>query len=50
MLNAQSVRLRRLWTDASYLDTSDDLYPVIHAAAVDLFGAARAAALLEPSE
>lgn len=48
-LQAQPVRLRRLWDDAQWLETTDELYPSLQAAFVAAFGAARAAELLEPS-
>jgi hypothetical protein len=49
-LSAQSVRLRRLWAEAQYLDTRSDLFPVIKAAFARQFGEARAIELLTPTE
>lgn len=46
LLNAQPVRLRRMWEDAQYLSTDDELYPQVEAALVGLFGASRTAELL----
>ena len=46
LLNAQPVRLRRMWEDAQYLSTDDDLFPQVEAALVGLFGAPRTAELL----
>jgi hypothetical protein len=50
LLNSQPVRLRRLWADASFLSTTDELFMLILAGAEQLFGPARAAQLLEPTE
>lgn len=50
MLSAQPVKLRRLWADASFLSTTDELFTLIQAAATQAFGATRAAQLLEPTE
>jgi hypothetical protein len=46
LLNAQPVRLRRMWADAQFLSTDDDLYPSVESALTTAFGAARAAELL----
>ena len=46
LLNSQPVRLRRMWEDAQYLSTDDDLFPNVEAALVQAFGASRAAELL----
>ncbi|WP_448950591.1 hypothetical protein [Labrys neptuniae] len=46
-LNAQSVRLRRMWQDSQTLSTMDELYPAVQAAFVSAFGAERAKELLE---
>lgn len=48
-LQVQPVRMRRLWDDAQWLETTDELYPVLEAAFVTAFGAQRAAELLEPT-
>lgn len=46
LLTAQPVRLQRMWQDAMFLSTDDELYPAIEGALVTAFGAARAAELL----
>lgn len=48
-LNAQPVRLRRMWQDSQTLATSDEMYPLVSAAFAQAFGSARAAELLEPT-
>lgn len=48
-LNAQSVRLRRLWQDAQDIRSTDELYPLIFDGFVAAFGEARAVELLAPS-
>jgi hypothetical protein len=48
-LNAQPVRLRRMWQDSQTLSTGDEMYPAIRAAFEQAFGADRAAELLEPT-
>lgn len=48
-LQAQPVRMRRLWDDSQWLETTDELYPTLEAAFVAAFGAKRAAELLAPS-
>lgn len=50
MLMSQPARLRRLWSDATFLSTTDELFTMIHAAAVQVFGEARANVLLQPTE
>lgn len=50
LLNAQPVRLRRLWQDSTYLDKNDDLYPLVEQALTSAFGAGRAADLLLATE
>jgi hypothetical protein len=46
LLNAQPVRLRRMWADAQFLSTDDDMFPAVQAALATAFGATRAAELL----
>ncbi|MBS9720163.1 hypothetical protein JYU29_05615 [Tianweitania sp. BSSL-BM11] len=48
-MNAQSARLRNLFRTAQTYQSDDPLWPVLQAAATDLFGEERAAALLAPS-
>jgi hypothetical protein len=48
-LNAQPLRLRRLWQDSQFLATTDEHYPAIRDAFVAAFGAERARQLLEPT-
>jgi len=48
-LNAQPVRLRRMWQDSQMLSTSDEMYPIIKTAFIAAFGRARADVLLAPS-
>lgn len=48
-LNAQPVRLRRMWQDSQTLATTDEMYPMVKAAFEQAFGVARAAELLEPT-
>ena len=50
LLKAQPVRLQRLWDDAQFLLTTDELFASVQAGAVSLFGAERAAELLQPTE
>lgn len=47
MLDSQPVRLRRMWTDATQLQSDDELFAVIEGALVSAFGAERAGELLE---
>ena len=47
-LQAQPVRLRRIYEGATFISTEDELYGVLEAALVQMFGAERAAELLEP--
>lgn len=49
-LDAQSVRLRNIYAGAAWIETTDELYGVLQAALVGLFGEQRAAELLEPTE
>lgn len=49
MLNAQPIRMRRMWTDAVHLMSNDELFATIQAALTAAFGEARAAELLAPS-
>jgi len=46
MLDSQPARLRRMWADAQYLQSDDELYATIEAALTAQFGATRAAELL----
>lgn len=46
MLDSQPARLRRMWADAQYLQSDDELYATIEAALIGQFGATRAAELL----
>jgi hypothetical protein len=46
LLNAQPVRLRRMWADAQFLSTDDEMFPAVEAALVNAFGAPRTAELL----
>ena len=48
-LQSQSVRLRRIYEGATFISTTDELYGVLEAALVQLFGAERAAELLGPT-
>ncbi len=48
-LQAQPVRLRRIYEGATFISTSDELYAVLEGALVQLFGVERAAELLEPT-
>lgn len=48
-LNAQPIRLRRMWQDSQILATTDEMYGPVKAAFESAFGAERAAALLEPT-
>lgn len=48
-LQAQPVRLRRIYEGATFISTEDELFGVLEAALVQLFGAERAAQLLEPT-
>ncbi|WP_454813753.1 hypothetical protein [Labrys neptuniae] len=48
-LNAQPVRLRRMWQDSQTLSTGDEMYPIVKAAFDAAFGGDRAAELLEPT-
>jgi hypothetical protein len=49
LLQAQPVRLRRIYEGATSISTEDELYSVLSAALTQLFGAHRAAELLEPT-
>jgi hypothetical protein len=48
-LAAQPVRVRRIYDGASYISTGDELFSLLEAALVGLFGAERAAELLAPT-
>lgn len=48
-LNAQPVRLRRMWQDSQTLATTDEMYPAVYAAFLAAFGEERAKQLLAPS-
>lgn len=43
-------RLQALFNDVAYLDTRDDLFPLVMAAAASAVGPARASVLLTPTE
>ena len=49
-LDAQPKRRQRLFNDVLALRSDDELWPLLMGAATQLFGAARAAELLAPSE
>lgn len=49
-LQAQPVRLQRIYEGATFISIEDELYGVLHAALVQLFGAVRAAELLGTSD
>ena len=49
-LDAQSVRLREIYDGAAWIETTDELFGVLQAALVQLFGEERAAQLLGPTE
>jgi len=49
-LDAQSVRLQMAFAGSAWLNTGDDLHPLILGAVTQLFGAERAAQLLEPTD
>lgn len=49
-LAVQPVRLRRMWDDALFISTADELYGVLLAGISAVLGATRAAELLEPTE
>lgn len=48
-MEAQPLRIRRLFDAAQTYQSDDPLWPLLTGAAVNLFGAARAAELLAPS-
>lgn len=48
-LNAQPIRLRRMWQDSQTLTTSDEMYSAVKAAFESAFGTERAADLLAPT-
>lgn len=50
VLALQDERAQAIWNDANYIDSRDETYSQISGAAVALFGAARAAELLAPTE
>jgi hypothetical protein len=45
-LQSQPVRVRRIYEGATFISTGDELYGVLEAALVQLFGSERAAELL----
>ncbi len=49
-LDAQSVRLQEIYAGAAWIDTRDELYSTLEAALTQMFGAERAAQLLEPTD
>lgn len=48
-LKAQPVRIRRIYDGATFISTEDELYGLLRAAMVQMFGEKRAAELLEPN-
>lgn len=50
LLSQQPVRIRRIYDGATYVMTTDELYPTLLAALVEAFGEERALELLEPVE
>lgn len=48
-LQSQPVRIRRIYDGATFISTADELYVVLEGALVQMFGAERAAQLLEPT-
>ena len=49
-LNSQPVRLRRMWDDATFISSTDELYNTLKAGITAIIGAKRAGELLEPTE
>lgn len=49
-LSAQPVRLRRMWDDATFISSTDELYSTLKAGITAIIGAKRAGELLEPTE
>ena len=49
-LSAQPVRLRRMWDDAAFISSTDELYSTLKAGITAIIGAKRAGELLEPTE
>lgn len=49
-LDAQPVRLRNIYAGATWIETTDELFGTLQAALVGLFGKARAAELLAPTD
>ena len=49
-LNSQPVRLRRMWDDATFILSTDELYSTLKAGITAIIGAKRAGELLEPTE
>lgn len=49
LLEAQPAKMRRLWTDAQYLDHTHPMYPQVLSALTSLLGEARANELLAES-
>jgi hypothetical protein len=50
LLNAQPIRLQRMWADAQYLSTADELFPAVQTALSQAFGSERASQLLASTE
>lgn len=48
-LQAQPARMRRMYEGATFISTTDELYGFLDAALEQLFGAERAAELLQPT-
>jgi hypothetical protein len=46
LLNAQPIRLQRMWADAQFLSTGDEMFSAVETALITAFGATRAAQLL----
>lgn len=49
-LASQPLRLQQIYDGASWIETTDELFGVMNAALTQLFGADRAAQLLEPTD
>jgi hypothetical protein len=50
LLDSQSAKLRRMWTDSLSINTNDELYPMVYAACVAALDPGRADIILEPTE
>lgn len=48
-LKAQPIRIRRIYDGATFISTEDELYGLLNAAMVQMFGETRAKELLEPN-